>query len=185
MKLGDIMRIFIGIPLSESFSNDVRKKQMEIKPFVQKGKFTDPDNLHLTLLFIGEMDLNHIEHLNKHLCHDLAKEQKFSLTTSFLDSFKKNDEHILWIGIDEGQKEIEHLAKKINESTKRADISFRPSPFIPHITIARQVLFDPNFKFNDQDFQSHTILIDRIHLYQSHQVDGKLTYTPIYTYRLH
>lgn len=184
MKVGDEMRIFIGIPLPKDFVTYVNKKQEDLKPFISKGKLTHQDNLHLTLLFIGEMDQSHIEHLNRHLTHDLTREKSFSISTSSLGSFNKKSEHILWIGIEEGIDELTMLAKKVKQSTSRADIAFKSSDFTPHITIARNVIFNTDFSISRQNYTSYTLLVDTIHLYLSHQVEGRLTYTKLYTYRL-
>lgn len=178
------MRIFIGIPLPESLFNFVKEKQNDFRPLTHKGNWTDPNNLHLTLLFIGEMDHDHIEHLNRHLFHDLSKEKAFLITTSELGTFKKRDESILWIGIKDGLKELNELAQKVIKSTKRADIMFKPSPFKPHITIARQIIWNQVIELNEQEIPSFTIPVDQVHLYLSHQINGKLTYTPLYTYCL-
>ena len=178
------MRIFIGIPFPDSFKSYINEKQNEFKSYTQKGKWTNSNNLHLTLLFIGEMDKDHVEHLNKHLSHDLSKEKSFSIVTSSLSSFIKKEGKVLWVGVNEGNEALESLAKKVIKSVRRADIDFKSSPFTPHITIARNVMTDHLDRLMLHEFNPHKILVDHVNLYLSHQIEGSLTYTPLYTYRL-
>lgn len=179
------MRIFIGIPFPDSFKSYINEKQNELKSYTQKGRWTNSNNLHLTLLFIGEMDNDHVEHLNKHLTHDLSKEKSFSIVTSNLGSFRKKDGDILWIGVNEGIVSLESIANSVFNSVKRADIDFKSSTFTPHITIARNVTTDHLDLILKHEFIEHEIPVEQVNLYLSHQIDGTLTYTPLYTYRLY
>ena len=48
------MRLFIAIKFNAKVINDLVKLQAELKDCGAEGNFTRPENLHLTLAFIGE-----------------------------------------------------------------------------------------------------------------------------------
>lgn len=48
------MRIFIAVRLTEEMKNSLAKILAELRRQGVRGNFSHPDNLHLTLAFIGE-----------------------------------------------------------------------------------------------------------------------------------
>jgi 2'-5' RNA ligase len=126
------MRTFISINLSEEAISEIKRIQKELEEknlFV--GKFTEEENLHLTLKFLGEIDEKKIEEIRRRLGKVKVKEFKAKLGE--IGVFSEEFIRIIWIKLDgEG---IFELQKQIDETLNGLfDKEFR---FMGHITIAR------------------------------------------------
>ncbi len=176
------MRIFIGIPVSEHMKKNLSIKQNELKLKMIKGHLTDLDNLHLTLLFIGEMSTDDIEKLNMILIKALKHEKSFEIGLKEMGYFSKKNHHIAWAGINEGFEELNRLSRIINEAANQMNLHFDQKSFSPHITLAKEAVF----KSMIEPFIEPSLLkVDVVYMYLSHRENNKLVYTPIKSYPLH
>jgi len=122
--------ICIDLPL------ETRKYLEEVQEILKKksffhGKFTEFENLHLTLKFLGEISEDKIVEVKERL-----KKIKFNIFPAHLDEvgvFSERFISIIWIklggkGIFELQKQIDDSLKGLFEAEKK---------FMSHVTIAR------------------------------------------------
>jgi 2'-5' RNA ligase len=125
-------RTFIALDLPREIINEVERVQEELKKKnIFHGKLTEPENLHLTLKFLGEISLENVEKVKEKL-----KEVKFSKFDAYLGElgvFNQNYIKIVWIHIIE--KKILELQKEIDEKLK--DLFSKEQQFMSHLTIAR------------------------------------------------
>jgi 2'-5' RNA ligase len=115
------MRLFVG---SFAKLEDYRKIKEDFS-FIE-GKWVEPRNIHLTLLFLGEVKVpQSIEFRLRALCYD-----KTTLPVKGLGFFG-NPVRILYAKVaDEG---LSQLHERICEA-----LDFEPNqPFLPHITLCR------------------------------------------------
>ena len=59
------MRVFIAVQLDDDIKDYIMIKQSEIKKYISGGSLTGPDNFHITLKFLGELDARHIESVKR------------------------------------------------------------------------------------------------------------------------
>lgn len=118
------MRCFIAIAIPKEIKDKIGKFQEQIKKSNSvKAKFVDKNLLHLTIKFLGEVkDIDKI----KEKCREI-KGKEFRVSIKGIGAFpSKNYIRVLWIGVEKGSKELEALAKKLDNQK-----------FSSHITIAR------------------------------------------------
>ncbi len=131
------MRCFIALEFPPEVKSRIYsdlKKEMQEKPEL---KWVTRDNLHLTLKFLGEIPENQVEKLAREL-ESLKKEKKIEVKLGGLGSFLDHGSvRVLWIGIDRGNREIEKLAKKVENLTAKLGFPREKRPFVPHLTVAR------------------------------------------------
>ena len=133
------MRCFIAIPLPENIraitlpSNDAGAKLAVVKP----------ENKHLTLKFLGEIDRFQAENVKGLL--EKVSFGPFSLTTQGAGVFPpKGKPRVIWFGFKEAPM-VMALQKKIDEVLQPL---FPPEPhFVPHITLARVKWIDDSELF--------------------------------------
>jgi len=126
------MRVFIALELPENLKNEIIKIQKEIekeKLFV--GKFTDVENLHLTLKFLGDISENQIKEIKKIL--ESTKFNKFEVKIDKISVFNSSFIRIIWVGLV-GENLFE-LQNKIDNSLK--ELFSLEERFMAHITVAR------------------------------------------------
>ncbi len=127
------MRIFISIDVPKEVRKEIEKIQAKLPKF--KGKKTEPENLHLTLKFLGEIDDRKVEEVKERL-----KEIKYGSFEAEIDSIgffdnRKSSRYkqqiIIWLHM----KNCKKLQKKIDDALK---CLFKPEKrFMSHLTIAR------------------------------------------------
>jgi len=126
------MRTFIALDLSREIKNEIKKIQQLIKrQNLFTGKFTDVENLHLTLKFLGEIDEEKIEEVKKELKE--IQIDKFEGYIGEVGVFSKSFIKIIWVKL--GGKPVFELQKEIDEKLK--DLFSVEARFMSHITIAR------------------------------------------------
>jgi len=171
------MRLFIAI----NFSNEIKGKLADAQDALRKhalsGNFTRTENLHLTLIFLGETPQNRLETIKQAI--DSIQEKAFELRANGSGRFSRNGGDIWWIGMEEN-----HTLKKIHsvlaDSLTASGFDIEEREFKPHLTLARKVLLK-NEKNIPKITGSFNIVVDKISLMKSEQIKGTLTYTEIYS----
>lgn len=123
-------RCFISIPISESAKDKIEELYQDISNI----RFVPRNNLHITVLFLSQIDLIEIEKI-KEVMRDI-KIAAFSIKLKGVDTFLKSG--ILYISIENTDiiKSLNYeLARKINDSI---GTNFRDKRgFNAHLTFAR------------------------------------------------
>ena len=128
------MRCFIAINLYKDIKKEVERVQKMVEPYFH-GKLVTPENLHITLKFLDDIDDITIAKVKERL--NAIKFQPFGLFLKKVTVFKRKSIKMIWLEVDEIP-----LQKVIDDNLK--DLFKRKSKFIGHITIARVK------KFNDE-----------------------------------
>ncbi|MDP2925635.1 MAG: RNA 2',3'-cyclic phosphodiesterase [Nanoarchaeota archaeon] len=147
-----MVRIFIALDIPRECINEIKSIQELLRKRVLfTGKFTEPENLHLTLKFLGEISEEQVEEVKKKIsliklesfyCEigevgvfskSFTEKQGFSVSKNFKKRQKFSGIKIIWIKLN--GKEIFKLQKEIDEKLK--DMFPVEARFMSHITIAR------------------------------------------------
>lgn len=178
------MRIFVGLPMPDLVKNAYKKLQLEIAPLCKNAHFVAADNLHLTLLFIGEMSLIEVQYFHQALQVFLGNISRFSLLIQNLGLFDKAQRKILYYQLKDAPVALFELVSIIQNTAQSCGLCFEVMPFKPHITIARQLTIQDASLCTNKKIDPLLIEMKHIHLYVSERVDGVLRYTPMKTYEL-
>lgn len=177
------MRLFIAI----NFKEDIKRKLMGImqglKSYSNQGNFTRPENLHLTLVFLGEVAPAGIAAIQQAM--DKAAVEKFKLSMSGLGSFKRSGGDLYWLGVDKNPT-LAALHSRLSRGLREAGFTVERREFQPHLTLAREIRLKDSF--NQEAFSktvpSLSLEVDKISLMKSERINGKLTYTEVYAKNL-
>ena len=102
-----------------------------------KIKWVEPDNLHITLKFIGVTSNQQIGMISNTLNEISASFNGFEIAVKKFGIFGKTSwPRVLWLGIEDGGK-MESLASNINDHLFNYQIPKEEKKFSPHLTIAR------------------------------------------------
>lgn len=126
------MRFFISVELPEEIKKEVMRIQKEIDRLgLIKGKFTEPENLHLTLKFLGNLSESELRAVKLRL-----KGLKFESSEVLLENvgvFSENFIRIVWVGLT--GKGVFNLQKQVDNLLE--DLFPKEYRFMAHVTIAR------------------------------------------------
>lgn len=125
-----LTRCFVALELSREAINEIKNLQKIIgSTFIFTGKFTEPENLHLTLKFLGEIDEDTLERVREKLSRISFLEIQARLGDAGV--FSKKFPKIIWISLNG----VYELQKIIDDSLK--GIFTEEERFMSHITLAR------------------------------------------------
>jgi RNA 2',3'-cyclic 3'-phosphodiesterase len=179
------LRSFISVDVSikDTISDLQNKLIMEEDWNTQQFKPVEKQNLHFSIIFLGEITPEAIGIVMSRLSG--LRFQPFRVVYKGLGVFPSATyARVLWMGTDlEGGKKLTDLSQKVVSSIK--DVGFTSDkPFIPHVTL---------FRLKDGKLRSHNMLtkyyntsfgsdlIDRIHLKRSQLTQTGPIYSSMFT----
>lgn len=132
------IRAFIAIELAQEIKDYLRQLESDFKKTAADVKWVEPQNIHLTLKFLGEQDSKRIKAI-KEILDKLANEKsRYNIELSHLGGFPKLETlRVIWIGLSAGDRETKELAAGLEERTCRLGIPKEKREFSSHITIGR------------------------------------------------
>ena len=125
------MRLFIAIPLDGEVRRAALRLQREMQGRGVKGNFTRPENLHLTLAFIGEYP-------DPDAVLDAMADAPFDpvrLRLSGIGAFGD----LWWLGF-EPNAALDGYASALRRALSHAGIPFDRKRFRPHVTLVRRAV---------------------------------------------
>jgi RNA 2',3'-cyclic 3'-phosphodiesterase len=133
------VRTFIAVELSPGVKHRAGELIKELKPTGADVNWTPPQQMHLTLKFLGEISRDDIIPLCRLTGEVAAKFQPFDLGFRGTGAFPHTDHpRTLWIGIEEGLEEIRALQKELEQALyDKLGFPKERRQFTPHLTIGR------------------------------------------------
>lgn len=163
------MRIFIAIRFTETFKYSILDAQDGLREYGVRGNYTQPENLHLTLAFIGETE--RVTEIKAAV--DAVKFEPFVIRTGKLGCFNGRS-RVLWLGI-EGEDKVKTIAQQLRRNLDKCGIDYAKGKFSPHITLVRQ----PSEVPLDVEVESESMTVSEISVMNSERINGRLVYTAL------
>lgn len=167
-----VLRAFYGVVFNEETKKRIHEIQMALMKISDKGKFPPKENFHITLRFIGEIDAVKVKDYGRLLFESTKDFRKIKLLTSHVGSFSKGSTVLPWLGIRESE-ELVDLQKSLQDTLTKKH-AFEGEAFSPHITLGRDVVLNSNL--GSLKVEAFEIVVNRLALFESRTIDGKLSY---------
>lgn len=132
------LRTFIAVNLPD----EIRARIGEFQKVLQENrgpvKWVRPEGVHVTLKFLGNVEVSRIFEISQVVGIILRKYSPFSITVGGVGCFPHPKRpNVLWIGIHEGKEVLSNMAKELDGALDRLGFPKETRPFSPHVTIAR------------------------------------------------
>ncbi|OGP83949.1 MAG: 2'-5' RNA ligase [Deltaproteobacteria bacterium RBG_13_65_10] len=115
-----------------------------LAPATGRVGWVKPENLHLTLKFLGNADPSRLERLAESLAHKGAKLHPFEVELKGLGCFPSpRRPRVIWVGTGEGAEALALLAQKVEGAAAKAGFSREARAFSPHLTLGRVRMDSP------------------------------------------
>ncbi len=167
------LRLFIALGLERTARREVVRLQERMWGEEGKG-LTRPENLHLTLAFLGETAPDRLEDV----CWAMEKIRTEPPELVF-DRVGVFSGEIWWLGMKEnrGLKEIQY---RLTDNLIYKGFKLEDRDFVPHLTLARRSKPKkmPKGGYLERPIRSH---VRSISLMKSEQIEGKRVYTQLYS----
>lgn len=173
------MRLFIAINLNDEIKDYLVSAIHVLKKKSSAGNFTHRENLHLTLVFLGELNPEKVGAIRSVM--NRAGGGAFRLSFSGFGRFKRRGGDIHWAGIEKS-RDLTAIQKLLTDELTAAGFPLEDREYSPHLTLGRGIrLFDPAADiYGVLAGESREMTVSRISLMKSERINGKLTYTEIY-----
>jgi 2'-5' RNA ligase len=170
-----MIRLFVGIELPEP----LREQLSLLQGGVHNANWTTPENMHLTLRFIGEVPENSMGEIDDVLAD--VSVPPFELSLAGVDTFARGREPTtIWAGLDPSEQ-LHLLHSRIDKGLTRAGFASDEKRYTPHVTLARlhraPELRVAEFVASHNLFRAPPFAVDQFSLFSSHQVASGAVYT--------
>jgi 2'-5' RNA ligase len=131
------IRIFIALPTSIDIQQRISDVQSELKVTQADVKWETQDKFHITLKFLGNVDLSKIHSISAVLENRINLCKSFELNYQSLGAFPDlRSPRVVWIGTASNQDVLD-LQLKIEQVCMEFGFPKEDRSFHPHITLGR------------------------------------------------
>ena len=132
------LRTFLAIDLNQS----VRQRVSELMSFISSDttatKWVEPESLHVTVKFLGDVDDVKISDVCRSTAEAAAAHRRFDCHCRKLGAFPRDDRpRTIWVGVDAEQDELLSLHRSVDQALSQLGFRQDARRFHPHITIGR------------------------------------------------
>jgi len=133
------VRTFIAVELAPFVKDRLLVFQEKLRGSGAKVKWVRKNNLHLTIKFLGDMDLEKANDISNEIIASVEDIEPFALSVRGAGSFPKGEgpPRVVWAGLDGDMARLEKIYESLNERLSRFGIPHEKRRFSPHITIGR------------------------------------------------
>ena len=159
-------RLFVGISLPDHVKLRVGRLRRGFPHF----RWVPEGNLHLTLRYIGEVDVPLAARIEEILRS--IRVEPFILPVKGTGCFpRRGPPRILWVGCHRGHPRLFQLHKRIEDSLLSMGIEAESRAYHPHVTIARTAKAKPGavkqFIHDHRDFETAPFKVEGFTLFSS------------------
>jgi 2'-5' RNA ligase len=138
---GPSVRLFVAVDLSEAAREAIAAEQRRIAAAISGTasslKWVKPEQAHLTLVFLGNVDPALAASVVETFRADVGL-PPFDLVLEGVGVFPpRGAPRVLWVGASEGAEEVTLLQRELAARVERLGIALEQRPFHPHLTIGR------------------------------------------------
>jgi len=172
--MADEIRAFIGLEINAGIRNELTRIQNELKTRINSGiSWVKPDNIHITLRFLGNIKPEAIASLTQIIENICQKTKRFEINLGALGVFASfTRPRVIWVSIDNGLEQLKIIHQHLTEQLKTIGLEPEAQIFHSHLTLGR-VKFLKNNQLLKDAFQNITCdnsllsLTDKLILFQS------------------
>ena len=183
--MSNTIRTFIAIELPEKIIYTIGKVQEEIKSYGFKIRWVRPENIHLTLKFLGDIKETDTEKIARVISESVTGCPPISLSVKGIGVFPGiKRPRVLWLGISKQLDLLTGLQKTLDEKLEAMGFPKEKRPFKGHLTLGRiKHKIDPKRLLDVlkdfAQFESEHFFGERIILYKSDLKPKGAVYTKL------
>ena len=132
------MRAFIALALPEEVREALGRLQQDLVASRADVKWVEPDHLHVTMKFLGEITEDQRHAVEAMLRRLAEREAPFLLGVQVLGAFPSaTAPRVLWVGLADGRERVQRMAEVIEREGAALSFVREDRPFAAHVTLGR------------------------------------------------
>ncbi|MGI6392640.1 MAG: RNA 2',3'-cyclic phosphodiesterase [Candidatus Izemoplasmatales bacterium] len=174
------MRLFLAIVPDQRAINKIYPQILKFKEHAHGGNFTSAGNLHLTVVFIGEVDDAGCDRL-KRIVNSISFDP-FIVKTRQIGFFANRGANDILVWHLDPTKELIALCDSVRHACLNEGFVIDQRQYRPHFTLARKVRWAEGFLNRPDALVVPTVHLrsERLSLMESIRLDGRLVYREIH-----
>jgi len=136
MRVADeAWRLFIAVPIPDEVRLTLAAALEPVRLGARGGRWQSPETWHLTLRFLGDTRPDDVAGIRDALTDVAAAQEPFAAALGRAGAFERRAGRVAWVGLEQGDQEVDALARALAARLAPADIA--REPLRAHLTIAR------------------------------------------------
>lgn len=184
MEQNRFVRAFIAIELPSTIVKSLEEIQDNLRDTANKIAWVKPDNIHLTMKFLGNIETDKAHAIEKILKNIVSQISIGKLSVKGVGAFPTiNNPRVIWVGVED-DKNLLNIYTQLEEGLASLGFKKEDRPFKPHLTLGRvkflkdkKGLKERLEKFADIKFAS--FIVDSLILFKSELTPEGSLYTKL------
>lgn len=179
--MSKLLRLFFAIELNEELRSALAKtiKQLQAEDWGRYIHWTRPENLHITIRFIGSCESARVPALMEKITETIKDSVPFSLQLGTPHLFPSRAQANVIVLTIYPSAELFKLARIIEFSLIEMGFTPEKRAFVPHLTLGRLSHRAAPVLSADTQLEITQLKVDSIALLHSEELNGKRIYTPL------
>jgi len=137
--VAELIRSFIAIELPTTVKQELTTLEDLLKKRCpQVVRWVDPQNIHVTLKFLGDVDSDRVDEINMAIDEATQGMSPFHLELKDLGVFPNlNKVNIIWVDTKGDLDKLTYLQKQIESNMEQLGFAREDRDFTPHLTLGR------------------------------------------------
>ncbi|MBV9061000.1 MAG: RNA 2',3'-cyclic phosphodiesterase [Pseudonocardiales bacterium] len=128
------MRLFVALTPPDEVTEALRVTTAALRELAPKLRWTRPEQWHVTLVFLGEVDDGLVGELSRRLERAATRHPPLSLS---LGGGGRFGNRVLWTQVQGDRDNLRRLAGSAAAAARRSRLPVEDRPYRPHVTLAR------------------------------------------------
>ena len=132
------MRLFIAIELPDEVKQGIAKVRDLLKQGGADASWTRPEGIHLTLMFLGEVDASRVSEIQQSMALAAQGRGRIRLEVAGAGSFPNEKKpRVIWLGVSGDSDKLLALQASIGSAMTGLGFEQEERKFSPHLTLGR------------------------------------------------
>ena len=180
-----MIRSFLAIELPEPILGKIEGVQGDLKSAHADVRWVNPEKIHLTLKFFGNIEESRIDPIFKSIEEAIRNTPPFSLKVRGVGAFPHlNNPRVIWMGLVDRREILTSFQKQIEIQLEKIGFQSEDRPLHPHLTLGRvksskgkRELVEKMEKHKEEEFGDFQV--ERVVLFKSDLRPTGPIYTPL------
>jgi 2'-5' RNA ligase len=132
-------RLFVALPVPAAVREELKRLQTELRQRLPDDcvRWTRPEQFHLTLRFLGEVDAGQVEALRAAVREVGDRFEPLHLRAEGVGFFPHGRPRVIWVGVQDDRGELQLLQAAVREAVGDFTREKEEKDFTGHLTIGR------------------------------------------------
>lgn len=138
--MAEPIRTFLAIELDDAHHRALANLQAQLQRerAARYVRWVAPENIHLTLKFLGDVESSRLPDLQRAVAKVCASAVPFALKISGAGAFPNTQRpNVIWVGVSGEVERAARSAQEIDEACAALGFAREARPFSPHLTLGR------------------------------------------------